>query len=86
MIFKRRLKSAAPHLAEKITPGLFNKSISTDFNANRFIMKKEYRSINNPGFVKFCDFYRLFSLLWYGVFGITIVSMVIYFLTHQKTS
>ncbi len=79
IIFKQRLKQAAPHLVAELTPGLLKKSIAGDLKATAFILKREYHSISNPKFVKFCEFYRVFTLSWFVLFGITITSMLISF-------
>ncbi|BCS99027.1 hypothetical protein DSLASN_46590 [Desulfoluna limicola] len=83
-IYKRRLKLLYPDIGANLHPGLMNKSISSDFKSTRFLIRGGYRSLDNYQFMRFSDRYRALVITWYIVFGVSIVSLVIFFIMNGK--
>ncbi len=77
--FRLRLRRTAPQLdIELPSIWLSPADLRIPRFMMRFIIKMEYQSIQDPGFVKFCDRYRVFILCWYAVVLITIVFILLY--------
>ena len=74
LIYKRRLKMLYPDLGASLHPGLLHKSIYMDLKSTRFLLSGEYRSLDNPEFVRFCDRFRGLVIMWFIVLGVTIVT------------
>jgi hypothetical protein len=81
-VYKRRLRRWYPEIASRLAPGLLRKSIAIDFAGIRFLFKREYRSLDRPDFVGFCDFYRVVSLAFLFVFPALIVCLMYGGLRH----
>jgi hypothetical protein len=80
VVFRRRLKNFYPDLGANLKPGILQKSMDTDVQTTRFILGREYSTLDNPDFVKFCVRYRIFMMASFIVFGVTAVALVIYFI------
>lgn len=73
--YKRRLRALDPELADRLYPGLLRKSIATDFAAMGFLFRGEFRKLNNPGFTRFSELYRVLTLIWFVVFLATMIAV-----------
>lgn len=64
---RRRLRAFYPEIAARVAPGFLHNNIAASWAWFRFIIRREYRSLDRPGFVLLCDFYlaavAAFSLL-----------------------
>ena len=58
-VYRRRLRNFYPEIAARIAPGVLRKSIASDLAGIRFLLLREYRSLDRRGFVRFCDFCRM---------------------------
>ena len=57
--YRRGLRTFYPGIAGRIAPGLLRKSIASDLAGIRFLLLREYRSLDRRGFVRLCDFCRV---------------------------
>jgi hypothetical protein len=78
---RRQLRILYPDIASRIAPGLLHKSIGTDMAWLRFIIRREYRSLDRKGFVRLCDLY----LVTLATFAIVFAAMVAVFVHHSGT-
>jgi hypothetical protein len=76
LIYKKRLKTLYTDLQATPQSGLPGKNVNSDLKSTLFLLDKKYRSIDNPGFVRFCNLFRVLVLLWFIVFGVTFVTVV----------
>jgi hypothetical protein len=73
---RRQLRVLYPDIASRIAPGLLHKSIATDLAWLRFIIRREYRSLDRKGFVRLCDLYLLTLATFTIVFAATVAAFV----------
>ncbi len=74
--YQNRLRAFYPEIAARIAPGLLRKSLTTHFAGLRFLLRRQYRSLNRKGFVRFCDFYLVLMLAFLVTFAAFVVCSV----------
>ena len=67
IVVRSQLRSLYPDVASRIAPGMMQKSMTTDLAYLRFVIRREYRSLNSRSFVRLCDFF----------FAVIIVSILV---------
>lgn len=72
--YKRRLKALYPEIATRLHLPLMEKSMATDLRSATFLLRGHFRQLDNKAFVRFCEFYRAWSI---GVFALLIVVGVV---------
>jgi len=75
-VYRHRLRTFYPQIAARIAPGLLQKSVASDLAGLRFLLRRDYRSLDQRGFVRFCDFYRVVMVAFLVVFAAFIVCAV----------
>lgn len=78
-VYTRRLRRVDPQLAERLYPGLWKKSMSSGAAGIRFVLAREFRSVDDPAFVRLSERYRTLLLVWLVVFAVTMVAMLVDF-------
>jgi hypothetical protein len=51
------------------SPSFWNQSIQNGFAVLRFLLKKEFRSLEDPEFIRLCEQFRVFIILYISGFG-----------------
>lgn len=57
--YRNRLRTLYPDIAERVAPGFYRRSITSEFARLRFIFRREYVSLDRKDFVRLCDSYRI---------------------------
>jgi len=78
--FLQTLKSKYPQVWLALgSPSLFlNNSIKNNLSVLRFLNRKEYLGLNDPSFVKRCNFLRLFGRSYLILFIISVLYLIIF--------
>jgi hypothetical protein len=84
-IFKRRLEKVYPELGlgTSLYPDI---SFATDLKLTRFLLYREYRTLDNPHFVSFCGRFRALVIACYLMSGVAIATLTVFFIIHGKNS
>ncbi|HEY1661375.1 MAG TPA: hypothetical protein VGI03_03060 [Verrucomicrobiae bacterium] len=77
LLYRRRLKGLYPDLAARLYPDLVPRSPFTRLVSGhktwQFVLRREYRSLDNRGFVRLCDCYRMLTFLLWFIFAILVI-------------
>jgi len=77
LFYQRRLKELYPDLSAALYPDMVPRNPVTNLFSRRkwwgFIMRREYRSLDNPRFVKLCDCFRILVLSFYLFSAVMII-------------
>src|SRR5258708_23680765 len=73
---RRQLRAFYPDIASLIAPGLLRNNIGTSLGWLRFIIRREYRSLDRRGFVRLCNFYLITLVIFTIVFVVMVASLV----------
>jgi hypothetical protein len=77
LLYKKRLRELYPDLAATLYPDMIPRNPFENFksggNSRWFILRREYRSLDNRGFVRLCDCYRILLLWSYFMFFVVIL-------------
>ena len=77
--YARRLKKLYPDLAAKFHPRSFRADgFAAAFSSDLFIMRGQYRTLDNAAFVKFCDRYRLVKHVVLIIVLATVIPLGVY--------
>jgi hypothetical protein len=78
---RRQLRAFYPDIASRVAPGMLRNRIGSSLAWIRFIIRREYRSLDRWSFVWLCHFY----LVTLALFVITFVVMVAAFVHVSGT-
>ncbi len=77
LLYRRRLRALYPDLAATLYPDMIHRNPFTNFISSRksmrFVMRREYRSLDNRGFVRLCDCCRLLIFWCYFAFAVLVI-------------
>ena len=72
--FMKRLRVSHPDVWQRLgSPDYWNQSIKNNWMVLRFILKREFRSLEDPELVKLCEHIRLFDIIFFISFGSWII-------------
>jgi len=80
-LYKKRLKTLYPELAATLYPDMVHGNPFKRFKSGKsfgFLMRCEYRSLNNVNFVRLCDCYRVILILGYLTFAAAAITGVVF--------
>lgn len=72
LLYRRRIRRRYPELGARLFPGLMDKTIQSDFAGVRFILRAEYRQLDDPAAVRLSEIYRATMLSFFAVFVVTV--------------
>ena len=74
-IFLKRMKMKFPEIWQELgKPTLFlNNTIQNGLRVQKFLIRREYRTLSDENFIRFCDRLRLFGFGYLLFFGFYIV-------------
>lgn len=78
LAYRRRIRRQYPGLAARLFPGLMDKSIRSDLAGMRFMLRGEYRQLDDPAFVRLSELFRGLVVAFLAVF---VTTMVVFLLT-----
>jgi hypothetical protein len=77
LLYRRRLRELYPDLAATLYPDMVPRNPFASFVSGRkswrFVMRREYRSLDNRGFVRLCDFCRVLIFWCYFAFAVLVI-------------
>ena len=77
LLYRKRLRTLYPELAATLYPDMIPRNPLADFKFSRksmrFMMRREYRSLDNRGFVKLCDCCRVLTFWCYFIFAAMVI-------------
>ena len=68
-LYKRRLRRLFPELAAGRHPEWPGANVSSGLRGAKFLLRREFRRLDDPAFVRFCEWYRGVMLLFFAVFS-----------------
>ena len=80
---RRQLRAFYPDIASRVAPGLLRNNIGTSLAWMRFIIRREYRSLDRQGFVRLCNFYLVTFVIFTIVFVVLVAAFVHVSGTHS---
>ena len=75
----RFFRSRFPEIASTVYPSWGNKSINSDLQGFKYMLRREYATIPDSGFVARMDLHRMISLVALTVLLIGLVCGIVYF-------
>jgi hypothetical protein len=75
-VYQQRLRRLYPELAARLHPGWFRKGMANDLSATRFLLRGDFRRLDNRAFVRFCEVYRALMFSFFAVFMVTLALFV----------
>ena len=79
LLYRKRLRALYPDLAATLYPDMVPRNPFMKFKSGGksrwFILRGEYRSLDNRGFVRLCDCYRILILWFYFIFAVMVIVM-----------
>jgi hypothetical protein len=77
LLYRKRLRELYPDLAATLYPDMVPRnpfaSLVSGRKSWRFVMRREYRSLDNRGFVRLCDCYRVLVFWFYFMFAVLVI-------------
>jgi hypothetical protein len=73
---RRQLRAYYPDIASRIAPGLLRNNIGSSLAWIRFIIRREYRSLDRRGFVRLCNIYLVTLTILTVVFVVMVAALV----------
>jgi hypothetical protein len=75
--YRRQLRALYPDLAATLYPNMVPRNPITNLISGgkswRFVMRREYRSLDNRGFVRLCDCCRVLIFWCYFAFAVLVI-------------
>lgn len=68
-LYQRRLRRLYPELAAGRHPEWPGANVLSGLDKAKFLLGREFRRLDDPAFVRFCERYRLVILLFFAVFA-----------------
>lgn len=74
LVYRHRLRRQYPELGARLLPGMMERTVRHDMAALRFVMRGEYRRLDDPGFVRLSEAYRALLIAFLVVFVLTMAT------------
>ena len=69
--YRRRIREQYPELGARLFPGLAQKSMASDLAGLTFLLRGDFRKLDDPEFVRMSETYRGMLLAFFAVFIVT---------------
>lgn len=77
--YRRRIRQQYPELGARLFPSLAQKSMASDLAGLAFLLRGDFRKLDDPEFVRMSETYRGMLLAFFAVF---VVTFVVFFVTR----